>query len=263
MGVRDDEDESAHAPAPDGAALTRLEASVFNALAERWSDDPPVVSRRSRRLLGDLLNAGWPEAAIRAGVATIGKSPRNPALLLEKHLRRLLDEHEPRDFGNLHSGDARALADSDPAAMVKAAPEVADPLAEVNQRALANFCKYAGADVKLLRQACIDLTRQGFTIEANLRGGDLADHPALHVIHPYDTDDLWMVSWQVGREPGEPPYNSLHMYRNDGESVEGKPSVAGLRRLVAQTWPEAKAAIDEYRATVATEPTAQQEGVSE
>jgi hypothetical protein len=258
-----DEDESAHAPAPGSAALTRLEASVFDALAERWSDDQPVVSRRSRRLLGDLLNAGWPEAAIRAGVATIGKSPRNPSLLLEKHLRRLLDEHEPRDFGNLDSGDARALADSDPAAMVQAAPEVADPLAEVDQRALAKWCKYAGADVKALRQACADLTRQGFTIEANLHGGNLADYPALDVIHPYDTDEFWCVSWQVGREPGEPPCNSLYAGRNDGEGIEGEPSVAGLRRLVAQTWPEAKAAIDEYRASTATEPTAQREGVSE
>jgi hypothetical protein len=73
---------------------------VFEALATRWQDKhQPVVSNRSRLRIGALLDAGWTPAQIVAAVRTIGTNPRNPSLLLETHLQRQLDDHQPGDYG--------------------------------------------------------------------------------------------------------------------------------------------------------------------
>ena len=95
----EEDDESASAPAPEGAALTRLETDVHTVLRQRWPDDQPVVSKRTRQRLAEMLAAGWTGPQIVAAINTIGKNPRNPALLLEAHLTKVLTEHEPRDFG--------------------------------------------------------------------------------------------------------------------------------------------------------------------
>lgn len=103
-GVR--EDESASAPPPEGGARTREDIDavvplVFEALAARWQDKhQPVVSNRSRLRIGALLDVGWTPAQIVAAVRTIGTNPRNPSLLLETHLQRQLDDHQPGDYGS-------------------------------------------------------------------------------------------------------------------------------------------------------------------
>ena len=103
------EEEGAHAPsagAPgaarlDGEQVNTVMASLLDVLHRRWKGQhQPVVSQRARDLVGDLLAAGWTPEQVQAAVATIGAKPRNPSALLEAHLRKQLDEHQPGDYGD-------------------------------------------------------------------------------------------------------------------------------------------------------------------
>ena len=105
----EEDDEGAHAPsagAPgaarlDGEQVNTVMASLLDVLHRRWKGQhQPVVSQRARDLVGYLLAAGWTPEQVQAAVATIGAKPRNPSALLEAHLRKQLDEHQPGDYGD-------------------------------------------------------------------------------------------------------------------------------------------------------------------
>lgn len=98
LGSEEDE-ESAYAPPPEGGALAldQAQAAILTTLRQRWNE-APVMSNRIRSLLRQLLDAGWTGDQIAAGVTTISAKPKNPVLLLEAHLKRMLSNHEPSDF---------------------------------------------------------------------------------------------------------------------------------------------------------------------
>lgn len=268
----EEDEEGASAPAPGGADTTRLEADVFTVLGQRWPDETPVVSKRSRRLLAELLTAGWADAQILAAINTIGKKPRNPALLLEAHLTNLLNDSEPRDFGPVSNMDTTTATATPPA----------DPLAEANQTAVAKFCKWSGADREALSKALTGIAAQGYKVEASLA---VDNYCQVYVTHP-DLGDSWEVYWEAfqGVDLGEhvthneirATFDGLPLVGNDrmllmnlGPLGEVKqrpdgtfavdvtattPSVGVLRRFVDVTGPIALAAVE--RANETTEDTA-------
>ena len=205
QGSEDDEDESACAPAPEGADTTRLEAEIHDVLRRRWPGETPVVSNRSRRLLAEMLAAGWTEAQIAAAVNTIGKNPRNPALLLESHLEKVAAEQEPRNFGVASNVDSASAARRDPAAIVTADQVTAPTTPATRQDAdeddddpadtptIRRFAQIAGhtprqvADVINGIAASTDYT-------VSWTGGD---EPWIMIQH-YDLPDSdWRVLWQA------------------------------------------------------------------
>lgn len=191
------EEDGATAPAPQGADTTRLEADVFAVLRQRWPDDQPVVSKRSRRLLTELRAAGWDDAAIVAGVRGIPPKPRSPALLLEKHLKLLLTDSEPRDFGPVSTVD---ITDTPTVAAALPIGNTPNPADGVNQKRLAAACKAHGVKQSLFADMCADLAGRGFTVEPLSYDRDIGQDNLLRVRHPAAPG--WECNWPITAHRG-------------------------------------------------------------
>ena len=163
------EEDGSYAPAPSGADTTRLEADVFAVLGQRWPDDQPVVSKRSRRLLRELLAGGWAESQIIRAVKGIPKNPRNPALLLETHLAKVLAEHEPRDVGPVSDV---GTATGDPALAVDQADDIPRCRHGVSRRLPKGSCAACVDHHDQLRAAFAEAKRHGFTVNQGAKDDD-------------------------------------------------------------------------------------------
>lgn len=240
------EEESAHAPAPSGAALTRLTQAVAEVLRRRWDTADVAVNRQARDLLADLLAADWPEPAVLAGVATIGVKPHDQRKLLAAHLTRMLNDETPADYPL-----AGTQAEQKPRR---------DLLAEHDQRAVKTFLKWSGADRDALAAALADIEADGYKV-AIVWDEDISinvDHPAL--------EQWWWAYWQTGDgQRGElravfdcdpSPLTDEQRralasvgrleYGKDGtleDVVANAPTVANLKRLVEVTGTVALAAM--------------------
>ena len=163
------EEDGSYAPALPGADTTRLEADVFAVLGQRWPDDQPVVSKRSRRLLRELLAGGWAESQIIRAVKGIPKNPRNPALLLETHLAKVLAEHEPRDVGPVSDV---GTATGDPALAVDQADDIPRCRHGVSRRLPKGSCAACVDHHDQLRAAFAEAERHGFTVNRGAKDDD-------------------------------------------------------------------------------------------
>ena len=192
-------EEALAAPPPDGGALTRptvaqvrdIITAVTPAVAVHGVD---CANTDLADALGQAMAAGWTTesmAAVLADMPAPKKSPTGQAIA------RLRD-----------------LAGKDPQAIIltSAATSTAvrrDPLAEQDQRTVATFCKWSGADRAVLSAALSDFEEQGLIVDATMR----AEHPSIWVMHP-DIEDAWRVRWQANRDPRHPDdasenYNDL------------------------------------------------------
>ena len=250
------EGEALAAPPPDGGALTRptvaevraLITAVVPAVAAAGVD---CSNTDLADALAQALAAGWDEATMTAVLADMPAPKKSPT---GQVLARVRD-----------------LAGKDPAAIIlptadtTATAATADPLAEENQKAVALFCKWSGADRVALSAALAEIAAKGYTIDPTLAVDNYSqvnvDHPAL--------GEEWQVYWETyqGVEYGEHVehnelrarfdglrltederirllgFGRLEPCGSDGLYLIGdRPTVAALKRFVEVTGPMALAA---------------------
>jgi hypothetical protein len=231
-----------------------LRADVIAFLRQHWNGKVPAWNNDSRGLLEQLVADGWTRDRILRGMAEVTPTPTSASALLTAHLRRLLTKHHPDDF-------------PEPTETPAPARTLADPLAEENQKAVAVFCKWSGADRGALSRALAEFIADGYEVRAEL---DVDDYSQLHIEHA-DLGDGWQVYWEAFQgvdDCGEPVtcneiragFDSLPPTDQDRlalsnlnaqtESGRGwdlsiltrRPTIAALREFVNVTGPIALAA---------------------